>query len=121
VENNSLTVFVGAPVIVGEDVQVTIDCGLLIENTNEIGQTPTTTWYKNEQTLSNGSATNVYISQNNKLLILTKTALSLGFRLGTTGDYTCEVCSNTTNCINETSIHIVCSEYDLSLVCYQNL
>ena len=122
-ENNSLNVFVGARVVVGEGVQVTIDCGLLIENIkNETGEIPTTTWwYKNGQNLSNGSATNVILSQDNKLLILTQSTLSSGGQLGTSGDYTCEVCSNTTDCINETSIHKVCSKYDLSLVCYQNL
>jgi len=122
VEKNPLAVFVGTPIIEGEDIQVTIDCGSLIQSvTNESGLISSITWYKNGRTLSNGSATNVILSQDNQLLILTETALSSGGQLGTNGDYTCEVCSNTTDCLNETSIHIVCSEYDLSLVCYQNL
>ena len=107
--NNSLAVLVGEPATVGEDVRVTIDCGLLIEEAINNGiSDPNITWYKDGLELSNGSVQNVVISADRRFCIVTDTLLPIGGTVGNNGQYTCEAC-NDTNCI-KTSRLIVCGK-----------
>ena len=107
--NNTVIVNVGQDVTVNrEGVQVTIDCTQLINNRRHIAIVK---WYKDGINLTTGSAPNVAISNNGSLCVITSTLLTMGGQTGTGGNYTCEVC-NTTNCISETSAHIVCGKKD---------
>ena len=92
--NESVAVFVGEPVLVSTKVRVTIDCSPLIDRAIANGiSNPTVRWFRDGFELSNGSATNVEISANRRLLIITETAVSVGGRLGNDGNYTCDVCT----------------------------
>lgn len=113
--NNSITVDVGQTIIAREDVQVTIDCGHLIDDKISSGvQRPTVTWYKDGAKLITGSAINVIISHNGRLCIITETLLPVGGQLGTDGNYTCEVCSGTTDCASKGTMLILCGKKDYS-------
>ena len=116
VVNNAAMVDVGQDVIVNrEGVQVTIDCIQLINNRTISGiQNPTVNWYKDGITITNGSAVNVAISNDDRLCIITSTLLTVDGQDGTDGNYTCEVCNGTTNCIREKSTHVVCGKKDYS-------
>ena len=111
VVNNRVEVNVGQDVIVNrEGIRVTIDCTQLINN---IGvQNTTVNWYKDGVTITNGSAVNVAISNDDRLCIITNTLLTVGGQNGTGGNYTCEVCDGTTNCISKESTHVVCGKKD---------
>ena len=112
--NNSVVVFVGKPVIVGEHERVTIDCGQLIDEAIDNGiANPTVSWCKDERPLTTGSAVNVQISADNRFCIISDTLLAVGGQLGTSGNYTCKVC-NTSACDEVTSPLTVCGE----LICY---
>lgn len=125
VENNAVTVDVGQDVLVGEGVRVTIDCGDLIDDKISSGvQNPTVNWYKDGTKLMTGSAINVQISSSRKLCTITSTLLAVGVQSGTDGNYTCEACSGTTNCINRKSSLVVCGKEDLficNIKCYVHL
>ena len=110
--NDSVTVFVGEPVITPEDIRVTIDCGPLIDevvNTTNVTN-PTVTWYKDGAALTTGSAFNVEISDDSRFCVITDTLLAVGGQLGTDGNYTCEVCSTPTNCQRKDTGTAVCGE-----------
>ena len=111
VVNNRVRVNVGQDVIVNrEGIRVTIDCTQLINN---IGvHKPTVNWYKDGVTITDGSAVNVIISNNNRLCIITNTLLYNFRQVGTSGNYTCKVCDGTTNCISKNSTHVVCGKKD---------
>ena len=110
VVNESLVVFVGEPVRVGERVRVTIDCSPLIDEAIDNGiPNPTVTWFKDGAELSNVSVTNVEISADKRFCIITNSLLAVGGQLGNAGQYTCEVCDNTI-CMNKTSHLFVCGE-----------
>ena len=111
VVNNIVEVNVGEDVIVNrEGIGVIINCTQLINN---IGvQNPTVNWYKDGVTITDGSAVNVIISNNNRLCIITNTILYNSRRAGTDGNYTCKVCDGTTNCISKNSTHAVCGKKD---------
>jgi len=110
VVNETVVVFVGEPVIVREDAQVTINCSQLIDEAINNGiSNPNVTWYKDEVAIINGSHMNIFISSDDRLCIIANTSLSIDDQLGTAGNYTCEVCS-TTGCINETTPQFVCGE-----------
>ena len=112
VVNDSVTVFVGEPVITPEDIRVTIDCGQLIDdvvNTTNVANSPVT-WYKDGAVLTTGSAINVEISDDSRFCVITNTLAAIGGQLGTEGNYFCEVCSTPTQCeISDTSA-TVCSK-----------
>ena len=106
----SLVVFVGEPVRVGEDVRVTIDCSRLIDEAIDNGITnATVTWFKDGAELSNGSIPNVKISADKRFCIITDTSLAVGSQIGNAGQYTCEVCDGTI-CMNRTSHLFVCGK-----------
>ena len=108
VVNNSLEVNIGQPSIVRQGVLVTINCVELINQKISSGvQNPTVNWYKDGAVLTNGSQMNVVISSDHGYCIIDRTVLHAS---GTTGNYTCEVCSGTTSCINKTSSQVVCGE-----------
>ena len=108
--NESLVVFVGEPVIVGEDVRVIIDCSPLIDEAIDNGiPNPTVTWFKDGAELSNGSVPNVKISADKRFYIITNTLLTAGGQHGNAGQYTCKVCNNTI-CMNKTSRLFVCGK-----------
>ena len=106
--NESLVVFVGEPIRVGERVRVTIDCSSLIDEAidNSIPN-PTVTWFKDGAELSNAY---VEISADKRFCIITDTLFAVGGQLGNAaGQYTCEVCDNTI-CMNKTSNLFVCGK-----------
>ena len=102
---------VGQDIIVREGVQVTINCTQLINNKINSGvQNPTVTWHKDGVTLTNGSTTNVLISKDRQLCIITSTLMTLGGQAGNDGNYTCEVCGGNTSCNSGMSSLIVCGK-----------
>ena len=117
-------VFAGEPVAVKEDMRLVIDCSPLIDRVisddilnQAIGSgvttlNPNVTWIKDGFTLSNGSLANVIISVNRRRLIITDTILAAGGQSGTSGNYTCDVCTDfmDPNCSATTPIY-VCGEY----------
>ena len=108
--NNTVIVNVGKDVTVNrEGVQVTIDCTQLINSRRHIAIVK---WYKDGVNLTTGSVPNVVISNNGSLCIISSTLLTMGGQTGTGGNYTCEVCNGSTNCISETSTHTVCGKKD---------
>ena len=109
--NNKVEVNVGEDVIVNrEGIGVIINCTQLINN---IGvQNPTVNWYKDGVTITDGSAVNAVLANNNRLCIITKTLLHGYDQVGTSGNYTCKVCDGTTNCISRNSTHAVCGKKD---------
>ena len=110
--NESLVVFVGEPVVVGEDVRVTIDCSRLIDEAIAIGiPNPTVTWFRYGNELTNATVTNVEISADMRLCIITDTILPVGGQLGNEGNYSCQVCEDVTeNCRNKTTCSAVCGK-----------
>ena len=107
-----MVVFVGEPIIVNTEVQVTINCSPLIDEAIANGiPNPTVRWIKDGLELSNGSATNVEISADRRLVLISATAVSVGGQLGNDGSYTCDVCTDfmSPNCRNTTELPI-CSE-----------
>ena len=112
VVNDSVTVFVGEPIITPEDIRVTIDCGQLIDeviNTTNVTK-PAVTWYKDGAALTTGSEINVEISDDRIFCVITDTLLPVGGQLGTHGNYSCEVCSTPTNCQRKDTAAAVCGE-----------
>ena len=111
--NGSVVVFVGEPVVVGEDVRVTIDCSQLIDEAIADGiPNPTVTWFRDGDKLTNATVTAVEISADMRLCIITDTSLAVGGQLGNDGQYTCEVCEDPTdkNCRNATTSNAICGE-----------
>ena len=111
--NQSVVVFAGEPVLVPEDIRVTIDCGPIIDAVAaEIGMAPTVRWYKDGTILTTGSAINVEISDDGRFCVITDTLLAVGGQLGTDGNYSCEVCTSPTdtNCNRTISCNAVCGE-----------
>ena len=110
--NSSVVVFVGDPVIIREDIRVTIDCGPLIDKvaTSAGIANPMVTWRKDGSVLTTGSAINVEISDDSRLCIITDTLLAVGGQLGTDGIYSCEVCSTHTQCNESVTSQVVCGE-----------
>ena len=110
--NMSLVVFVGDPVIVPEDVRVTIDCGELIDQVAASTgvANPMVTWFKDGTELMTGSAINVEISDDGRFCVITDTLLAVGGQLGTDGTYSCEVCSTPTDCEEMETLSEVCGE-----------
>ena len=111
--NESLVVFVGEPVVVGEDVRVTIDCSRLIDEAIAGGiPNPTVTWFRDGNELVNATVINVEISADMRLCIITDTLLAVGGQLGNEGNYSCRVCADPTaqNCRNETTCNAVCGK-----------
>ena len=104
---------IGESATVGEDEEVIIDCGPLIEIVlNLTGVYPAVTWRKNDIILTNGSEKSVVISQDGRFCIITATSLARGGELGTGGNYTCRVCGGdgTADCILDTSHQVVCGK-----------
>ena len=111
VVNNRVEVNVGQDVIVNrEGIRVTIDCTQLINNSGI--RYPTVNWYKDGVTITNGSAINVAISNDDRLCIITSTLLAMDGQAGTDGNYTCEVCNSTSYCISRNSTHTVNGKKD---------
>ena len=94
-----MAVFVGDPILVREDVRVTIDCGRLINNSIANGLDPNVTWFKDGVPITNGSEVNVVISADRRFCIITDTLKAVGGQLGNDSFYSCEVCKlDTDNC-----------------------
>ena len=114
VVNDSVFVFVGEPVTVGEGVRVTIDCSQLIdEATNNGSKNFTITWYNPYGTPHNDSCSTYFnVSADSMQLIFPNTSVSLAIdgHLVVDGNYTCEVCGDTDACINRSTLLYVCSE-----------
>ena len=99
VVNNSLEVTIGNPdsIIVREDIKVTIDCQPVINYVRNISGSPRVVWYKNDIILTNGSEDNVYISEDNRFVIINQTSVTQKGQLGTSGNYRCCACSGDSN------------------------
>ena len=111
--NQSVVVFAGEPVIVPEDIRVTIDCGPIIDAVAaEIGMAPTVRWYKDGTIVTTGSAYNVEISDDGRFCVITETLLTPGGQVGIDGNYTCEVCTSPTdtNCNRADSCIGICGK-----------
>lgn len=88
--------------------RVIINCGPLIDSANE--PNPIVNWYHNHLGLSNGSAINVVISQDERLCTIAETSVGTGGGLGNGGNYTCEICGNLSNCISRSTITEICGK-----------
>ena len=108
-----MNLVVGQDVKLGTGKRVIIDCGPLID-ASEVAE-PNVNWYHNENELSRGSVLNVVISQDNRLCIITETALDVGGQLGNGGIYTCEVCHNMNTCRGNSTIIDVCGMEQLNI------
>ena len=113
-DDNTILVAIGENIVVQENVEVTMDCIKLIDNLKEQGEeNPEITWSKNELELSNLSQTNVIITHDRRYCTITATQLAVGGELGTAGNYTCNVCSKSTDqigCEQKTSSQVVCGK-----------
>lgn len=114
--NNTLEVSIGEAVTVRKDENVTISCVQLVNDTG--AQNLTINWYKDGISLTNGSETNVVISEDNQFCIITNTLPAVSGDSGTTGNYTCKVCNGSGDCINSTSPIAVCGEFQLEICSY---
>ena len=107
-------VFVGEPVIVGQDVQVTMNCseliGQVIDGTGV--SVNIINWYKDGRKITNGSEINVVLSTDKRLCIITYTLAAAGGQLETDNNYTCEVCTDSTmmNCMMNSTIVNICGK-----------
>ena len=82
----------GDPVIVPEDVRVTIDCGPLIDIiAAEIGIPPIVRWYQDGTIIRTGCPINIIISDDGRLCSITDTVLGVGSQIGPDNSYTCNV------------------------------
>jgi len=104
------SVTVGENIRVGEGEHVIVDCGPLIDANGDANSE--VAWYLDGLKLSNNSRSNVIISQDERLCIITNTLLSDGGQLGNGGNYTCEVCSglssNRSRCLIDSAIIAIC-------------
>ena len=113
VSYNPLTVLVGEPAVIREGLRLTIDCGQLIDGMISSGAVnPTVTWYRDGTSLSNGSAANVFVSQDKRQCIISSTLLAAGGQAGNSGNYTCEVCDGN-SCVNDNTESVVCGEQNM--------
>ena len=107
----------GEDVIVPESVDVTINCGHLI---NSIPMPFNITW-----NVGNNSLPNVAVSQDKHRLIIAPTQLNVGGELGNDGTYTCTVCFGNGTCLERHSHCQICSKSasmhvwltDLTMLC----
>jgi len=114
VVNMSLVIFAGEPVVVPEDIQVTIDCGRLINETRDtLGVVANITWKKNGRIIVNDSEINVVLSPDNSTLFITDTLLGTPAQVGTNGLYECEVCGGNA-CVSVNGTVDPCSKYSLT-------
>jgi len=110
----SFVVFVGEPVIVPESIQVTIDCGQLIDDVrNMTGMISSIIWTKNGRPIVNGSEVNVFLAPDNSTIFISDTLLGTPAQVGTDGAYECEVCSEN-SCNNTITNVTVCRKYSLT-------
>ena len=98
--NDSVILFVGEPIILGEDVRVTIDCSPVIDPVIASGiPNPIIRWIKDGAELTgNGSSPVDKISADKRRLIIT--SLPVSSPIPTEFNYTCLVCDDLTyvNC-----------------------
>ena len=93
----TVVVYVGYPIVFGDDVQATIDCSPLIDTAINNGTSnPIVTWYKNGVEVLNRSTPNVEISADRRLLKITE-SFPTGGQIGSDSIYTCEVCEDPTD------------------------
>ena len=117
--NNSLEVKIGNPdsITVREGIQVTINCKPMIDFVrNASGVNPRVVWYKNGIILTNGSEVNVYISEDDRLVVISQTSVAEAGQLGTSGNYTCCACIGDSNgdlnvdCTCNSTVKTVCGK-----------
>ena len=96
---------IGQSVTLEKNKHLIIDCGSLINDT-----VTDVAWYKDGLRITNGSAINVIISENERQCIITEASLAIGSESGNNGNYTCEVCSDPSTCITRTTPVHVCGE-----------
>ena len=101
---------IGQSVSLNENKHVIIDCGPLINDT-----ITDVVWYKDGLKITNGSVTDVVISENERECIITEASIAAGAKPGNNGDYTCEVCSDSSTCTNSTTSVYVCGEFSMCI------
>jgi len=92
VVNMTFVAFVGEPIVVPENIQVTIDCAPLIDRAIMMGGVANITWRKNGRVIVNGSEVNVELASDNRTIVITDTLRGTPAQVGTEGMYECEVC-----------------------------
>ena len=97
---------VGENINVPPSVTLTVSCDHLISTLVPFN----ITWTEDGNIVSNGSITNVLVSQDEHQLILAPTKLSDGGQLGNSGIYTCTVCSNNETCVGSQSDLKICGK-----------
>jgi len=105
----SFVAFIGEPIVVPENVRVTIDCGPVIDQANMSGEIFNITWRKNGRIIFNCSEVNVVLAPDNKAIVITNTSLGTPARAGTYGIYDCEVCGAV--CFINVSTTKICCKY----------
>jgi len=105
----SFVAFIGEPIVVPENVRVTIDCGPVIDQANMSGEIFNITWRKNGRIIFNYSEINVVLAPDNKTIVITDTLLGTPARVGTCGVYECEVCGAV--CFMNVSTTEICGKY----------
>ena len=107
--DQSVTVSVGEPVRVKGGIQVTVDCGPLIDQANEQGFVPNITWYREGYPITNRTDPLAVLSPDERFCII-YIPLQFAIHIGNHFMWTCEVCEGITNCVrNETAVTI-CGE-----------
>ena len=97
--------------LVPDNINVIIDCGLLIDDATMEGGVANVTWYKNDRLIVNGSEVNVVLAPDNRTLTITATFRNIPAMVGTEAYYCCEVCVVNRTCLNRATCHGVCSKY----------
>jgi len=105
----SFVAFIGEPVLVPENIQVTIDCGPSINQASKEAVVSQITWRKNGRVIVNGSEVNVVLAPDNRTIVIIDTLLGTPAKLGTDGIYECEVCGAV--CFMNVSTLEICSKY----------
>jgi len=112
VVNGSFAVSVGELAVVPENIRVSIDCGLLIDQSAIDGEIASITWFKYGRPILNGTEVHVVLASDNRTITITDTLIGTPARVGTEGNYSCEVCLvGDQNCTMNKTFLDVCSKY----------
>ena len=99
--------------LVPDNINVIIDCGLLIDDATMEGGVANVTWYKNDRLIVNGSEVNVVLAPDKRTITITDTFRNSPAMVNvrTEGNYSCEVCTVNRTCLNRATCLDLCSKY----------